>query len=69
MDNDADDCTEYLSFAQEQAYDFVAIDLLLERNDLRKMFTSANFKTGDRLSGFEVTYRDAEFLIFKNIEQ
>lgn len=66
--NEMDDSAEFLTFAAENDYDYVAVDLLLERDDLREIFSDAKFETGYRSAGYQITYKDADFMIFKRLK-
>ncbi len=68
-ENKVDDSFEYLNFAQKEGYDYVAIDMLLERNDIRKIFGDKGFNEGDSLAGFNLCHKDADFLIFKRMNR
>ncbi|KAF0129100.1 MAG: hypothetical protein FD155_2775 [Bacteroidetes bacterium] len=67
-DNEQDDCFEYLDFARNHDYDYVAIDLLLERNEIRQIFGDERFNLGDTLAGYNISFKDSDFLIFKQIK-
>jgi len=63
--NELEDRLEYLNFANEHKYDYVAIDMILERSEVRKFIEYQTLRTGDTLAGFVLDYKDPDFLIFK----
>lgn len=66
--NELEDRIEYLTFANENGYDYVAIDNLLERKEIREFIRAEQLNTGDTLSGFLLTYKSPDFLIFKRLD-
>jgi hypothetical protein len=67
-ENELEDRDEYLTFAKENGYDYVAIDNLLERKEIREFIGAEQLNTGDTLSGFLLTYKSSDFLIFKRLD-
>ncbi len=59
---------EYFQFAAMYHYDYVAIDMLLERDEIRRFIRSEKLNIGDHISAYELIYKDNDFLVFKNIE-
>ncbi|MBU1368086.1 MAG: hypothetical protein KJ578_03680 [Bacteroidetes bacterium] len=66
--NEYDDSFEYLNFARKENYDYVAIDLLLERKEIREIFDDERFRAGDSLAGYKLFYKDADFMVFKRLK-
>lgn len=66
-ENAQEDRLEYLTFAHEKGYDYVAIDRILERKEIRDFIDYQQLKTGDTLAGFALEYKDPDFLIFKRM--
>lgn len=67
-ENELEDRLEYLNFANEKGYDYVAIDMILERKEVRKFIDYQTLRAGDTLAGFVLDYKDPGFLIFKRTD-
>jgi len=67
-ENDQEYRLEYLTFAHEKGYDYVAIDMILERKEVRNFMLFQQLKIGDTLAGFELAYKDSDFLVFKDLD-
>ena len=66
-ENDTEDRLEYLEFAHDKAYDYVAVDMILERKEIREFIEYPKLNAGDTLAGFVLEHKDLDFLIFKRI--
>ena len=66
-ENDTEDRLEYLEFAHDKAYDYVAVDMILERKEIREFIEYPKLNAGDTLAGFVLEHKNLDFLIFKRI--
>jgi hypothetical protein len=55
---------EYLAFAKEKNYDYVGIDMLLERDEVRKFIGYEGLNENDTLGDYVLEVKNPDFLIF-----
>lgn len=67
-ENNQEDRLEYLTFAYEKGYEYVAIDMILERKEIREFIDYQHLIVSDTLAGFVLEYKDADYLVFKRID-
>ncbi len=56
----------YFAFAKEKNYDFVAIDMLLERKEIRQFIGFDELNESDTLGDFILLVKNPNYLIFRN---
>jgi hypothetical protein len=57
---------EYFAFAKEKNYDYVGIDMRLERDEVRKFIGFEGLNKNDTLGDFVLEVKSPDFLIFHN---
>lgn len=63
----ADARLEYFDFAKENNYDYVAIDMLLERKEIRQFIGYDRLNENDTIGNFVLEVKNPNYLIFCNI--
>lgn len=67
-ENNLEDRLEYLTFAYDEGYDYVAIDMILERKEIREFIHYKSLTVSDTLAGFVLEYKNADYLVFKRLD-
>jgi 4-amino-4-deoxy-L-arabinose transferase-like glycosyltransferase len=67
QENGIEDRLEYFQYAEEKNYDFVAIDMLVERAEIRKFIGFNQLNEQDTLGSFLLKVKTPDFLIFQRL--